>query len=122
MPRLVPLSARTVSLPSSYGFSRIAASCGNPPDPSQPSSGPPACLAGNGCMAFSAKPTSLEDIAVWRDLHLLEMGCQVVHDSIHDRRGWTQEYMLFVGDILTTGYDAVVYSATPFRTGPPDSR
>src|SRR5205814_2532017 len=32
--------------------------------------------------------------------------CQIVHDSIHDRRGWTDEYMLFVAE-TQVGYGSV---------------
>ena len=45
-------------------------------------------------MEFSATATNLEDIVLWRDMYRLEMACQIVHDSIHERRGCTDEYML----------------------------
>ena len=57
-------------------------------------------------MTISAKPTSLGDIVRWRDMYRLEMGCQIVHDSIHERQGWTDEYMLFVAD-TAVGYGSV---------------
>lgn len=34
------------------------------------------------------------------------MACQIVHDSIHERRGWTDEYLLFVGD-AAVGYGSI---------------
>ena len=46
-------------------------------------------------MEFTATAATLEDIVLWRDMYRLEMACQIVHDSIHVRRGWTDEYMLF---------------------------
>lgn len=46
-------------------------------------------------MDVSARSTTLKDILRWRDMYRLEMGCQVIHDSIHDRPGWSEEYMLF---------------------------
>jgi len=53
-----------------------------------------------------AKATSLRDIVLWRDMYRLEMACQIVHDSIHERRGWTDEYTLFVDD-APVGYGSV---------------
>jgi GNAT superfamily N-acetyltransferase len=57
-------------------------------------------------MKISAKATTLEDIVLWRDMYRSEMTCQIVHDSIHERRGWTDEYMLFVAG-TTVGYGSV---------------
>jgi GNAT superfamily N-acetyltransferase len=57
-------------------------------------------------MELSAIPTSLEDIRLWRDMYRLEMCCQIIHDSIHDRAGWTREYLLTV-DGKTVGYGSV---------------
>ena len=55
---------------------------------------------------ITATPTSLERIRLWRDMYQLEMGCQIIHDSIHFRSGWTQEYLLTVGD-TPVGYGSV---------------
>jgi len=33
-----------------------------------------------------------------RDLYRHEMNCQITHDSIHDRPGWTLEYLLTIDD------------------------
>jgi GNAT superfamily N-acetyltransferase len=57
-------------------------------------------------MNFSARLTNPESIARWRDMYRTEMACQIVHDSIHDRPGWTDEYMLFAGD-TGVGYGSV---------------
>ena len=57
-------------------------------------------------MDVSAKATSVEDITLWRDMYRLEMGCQITHDSIHMRRGWTQEYLLFL-EGTAVGYGSV---------------
>ena len=57
-------------------------------------------------MEFSAKATNLKDIALWRDMYRLEMACQIVHDSLHERRGWTDEYMLFSAG-TAIGYGSV---------------
>src|SRR3546814_16045769 len=37
---------------------------------------------------------SVEDILRWRDLYRQEMNCQIVHDSIHARPGWTETFVL----------------------------
>jgi GNAT superfamily N-acetyltransferase len=37
---------------------------------------------------------TFDDIRLWRDMYRLEMNCQIIHDSIHARPGWTQEYGL----------------------------
>jgi GNAT superfamily N-acetyltransferase len=57
-------------------------------------------------MEVSAKPTSFEEIIRWRDLYRLEMGCQITHDSIHTRPGWTQEYLLLL-EGTAVGYGSV---------------
>jgi len=45
-------------------------------------------------MELSAKAASLQDILPWRDLYREEMNCQIVHDSLHSRKGWTESYLL----------------------------
>ena len=55
---------------------------------------------------FSSKAASLRDVLPWRDLYRLEMGCQIIHDSIHSRPGWSEEYCLFAGG-TTVGYGSV---------------
>jgi GNAT superfamily N-acetyltransferase len=57
-------------------------------------------------MEVSAKPAHGRDILPWREMHRLEMGCQIVHDSIHDRAGFTDEYMLFAGG-AAAGYGSI---------------
>lgn len=57
-------------------------------------------------MDVSAKAAVFEDIIRWRDLYRLEMGCQITHDSIHDRPGWTREYLLLL-DGTAVGYGSV---------------
>ena len=34
------------------------------------------------------------------------MNCQIIHDSIHTRPGWTHEYLLFAGE-ATVGYGSI---------------
>ena len=43
-------------------------------------------------MKISATPATLSDVARWREMYRLEMACQIVHDSIHERAGWTDEF------------------------------
>src|SRR4030095_12074444 len=50
-------------------------------------------------MEFCAKAASVEEILCWRDLYRQEMSCQIVHDSLHSREGWTEEYLLIAGGI-----------------------
>src|SRR5262249_40571138 len=58
-------------------------------------------------MKIAVIATALEDITLWRDMYRLEMACQIVHDSIHFRRGWTDEYLLLLED-TPVGYASVV--------------
>ena len=57
-------------------------------------------------MDITATPTTFQHIHLWRDMYRLEMACQIVHDSIHIRRGWTQEYLLNIGN-TAVGYGSV---------------
>ena len=67
-------------------------------------------------MELSAKPASLEGILPWRDIYRLEMSCQIIHDSIHSRSGWTQEYALFAGSVAV-GYGSIAI-AGPWKEKP----
>src|SRR2546426_10534676 len=67
-------------------------------------------------MELSAKLAAVEDILPWRDMYRLEMGCQIIHDSIHSRPGWTQEYLLFAGG-ATVGYGSIAV-AGPWKGKP----
>jgi len=67
-------------------------------------------------MALSAKPASAEDVLPWRDMYRLEMSCQIIHDSIHSRKGWTQEYFLFAGGVAV-GYGSIAI-AGPWKEKP----
>ena len=57
-------------------------------------------------MDVSAIPASLDAILAYREAYRAEMDCQVVHDSIHARPGWTNEYLLRV-DGESVGYGSV---------------
>jgi GNAT superfamily N-acetyltransferase len=58
-------------------------------------------------MELSAQAVTVEEILPWRDMYRNEMNCQIVHDSLHGRKGWTQSYRLSIGGIVA-GYGAVV--------------
>lgn len=55
-------------------------------------------------------------IRSWRERYRREMNCQIIHDSIHMRRGWTQEYLVRVAD-APVGYGSVAI-AGPWRDHP----
>jgi GNAT superfamily N-acetyltransferase len=57
-------------------------------------------------MELSAKPASVEDILPWRDRYRLEMACQIIHDSLHSRKGWTEPYLLTAGGVHV-GYGSI---------------
>jgi GNAT superfamily N-acetyltransferase len=57
-------------------------------------------------MELSAKAVSVEEILPWRDLYRQEMNCQIIHDSLHSRKGWTQSHLLIVGG-STAGYGSI---------------
>jgi GNAT superfamily N-acetyltransferase len=48
----------------------------------------------------------LDAIRPMRELYRAEMRCQIIHDSIHRRPGWTQEYAIRRGDAVV-GYGSV---------------
>src|SRR5882762_10257819 len=55
-----------------------------------------------------AKLSSNEDVLPLRTRHRAEMNCQIVHDSIHRREGWTLSYALdFEGAIAGFGSVAI---------------
>lgn len=57
-------------------------------------------------MKADAQATSLEQILPWRDLYRHEMNCQIIHDSLHERDGWTQSYSLRI-EGAAAGYGAI---------------
>jgi GNAT superfamily N-acetyltransferase len=60
--------------------------------------------------------TRLDRIWTWREMYRSEMHCQVVHDSIHERPGWTQEYGLSLGG-AAVGYGSVAIGG-PWKEKP----
>lgn len=51
----------------------------------------------------TAKATTIQEILPWRDLYRQEMTCQIIHDSLHSRKGWTEPYLLMSGGAVA-GY------------------
>jgi GNAT superfamily N-acetyltransferase len=60
--------------------------------------------------------TDLPSIQRLRDIYVHEMHCQVIHDSLHERPGWTTQYLLTV-DGSAAGYGAVAH-AGPWKDKP----
>src|SRR5688500_17267705 len=48
-------------------------------------------------MLAAATLSSADAILPLRERHRAEMNCQIVHDSLHTRRGWTLTYALSIG-------------------------
>ncbi len=57
-------------------------------------------------MPVEARLVELRDIEGLRDIYRLEMSCQIIHDSIHKRPGWSIEYLLTL-DGMKVGYGSV---------------
>jgi GNAT superfamily N-acetyltransferase len=58
----------------------------------------------------------LSEIAGLRDIYRHEMNCQIIHDSVHIRPGWTQEYVITEGD-SKIGYGSVAVGG-PWKEKP----
>ena len=59
-------------------------------------------------MRASARLATAADVLPLRVLHRDEMACQIVHDSIHSRPGWTLTYLLeYAGAIAGFGSVAI---------------
>lgn len=67
-------------------------------------------------MAIETRPAAVEEILRWRDLYRHEMNCQIIHDSLHSRPGWTQPYLLTSGAAVA-GYGSVAI-AGPWKDEP----
>jgi GNAT superfamily N-acetyltransferase len=57
-------------------------------------------------VVLKAVPADCRDIESMRETHRREMNCQIVHESIHVRPGWSIEYILMAGDVHC-GYGSV---------------
>ena len=58
----------------------------------------------------------LREIESMRDMYRHEMNCQIIHDSIHARPGWSHEYLITEGD-AKVGYGSVAV-AGPWKAKP----
>lgn len=58
----------------------------------------------------------LREIERMRDIYRHEMNCQIIHDSIHTRPGWTHEYLITDGS-SKIGYGSVAV-AGPWQANP----
>jgi GNAT superfamily N-acetyltransferase len=58
-------------------------------------------------MTLAARSVVVEDILPWRDLYRQEMRCQIVHDNMSYRKGWTEPYLLEI-DGAAVGYGSVL--------------
>jgi GNAT superfamily N-acetyltransferase len=43
---------------------------------------------------MESRQVEFRDIAEFRDIYRQEMSCQIIHDSVHSRPGWSKEYAL----------------------------
>jgi GNAT superfamily N-acetyltransferase len=67
-------------------------------------------------MELSVKPASLNDILPFRQSYRAEMNCQIIHDSLHTRKGWTDEF-LFLIDAEALGYASIAVGG-PWKDKP----
>ena len=51
-------------------------------------------------MKIQALRVEVADLAKMRDVYQHEMNCQIVHDSLHARAGWTESYSLHLGETI----------------------
>ena len=68
-------------------------------------------------MAIAVRASELCEIEPLRERYRKEMNCQIIHDSIHGRAGWTREFTLHVEDGAAIGYGSVAV-AGPWRNNP----
>lgn len=57
-------------------------------------------------MELQAIPARVADILPYREQYRREMNCQIIHDSLHGREGWTQPYLL-AADGEHVGYGSI---------------
>jgi GNAT superfamily N-acetyltransferase len=68
-------------------------------------------------MAIFVRASELSEIAPMREKYRREMNCQIIHDSIHARAGWTREIALELENETVIGYGSVAV-AGPWRDTP----
>lgn len=67
-------------------------------------------------MSLQVHRVELREIERIRDIYRHEMNCQIIHDSIHARPGWTHEYVITEGG-AKVGYGSVAV-AGPWQGKP----
>src|SRR5258708_14646400 len=67
-------------------------------------------------MQFHAKPSSSDAILPLRTRQREEMNCEIVHDSIHRREGWTVSHLLDCNGIAV-GFGSVAIGG-PWKDKP----
>src|SRR5262245_12735683 len=67
-------------------------------------------------MSLQVRRVELREIERMRDIYRHEMNCQIIHDSIHVRPGWTHEYLITEGE-AKVGYGSVAV-AGPWQGKP----
>src|SRR6266581_9467554 len=67
-------------------------------------------------MQVQAKLSAAPDVLPFRERYREEMNCQIVHDSIHRRTGWTLTYGLEL-DALSVGFGSVAIGG-PWKDKP----
>ncbi|HEY7116858.1 MAG TPA: GNAT family N-acetyltransferase [Tepidisphaeraceae bacterium] len=67
-------------------------------------------------MSIRVEPVDLAAIRPMRAIYRQEMDCQVIHDSIHPRPGWSLEYQLRI-DGAVAGYGSIAV-AGPWKDKP----
>ena len=67
-------------------------------------------------MAIGVRVSELGEIEPLREMYREEMDCQIIHDSIHERAGWSKEFA-FDDDGRVIGYGSVAV-AGPWRERP----
>jgi GNAT superfamily N-acetyltransferase len=68
-------------------------------------------------MAIAVRTSELREIDPLREKYRKEMNCQIIHDAIHGRAGWTREFALYMDDGAVIGYGSVAMDG-PWRDNP----
>jgi GNAT superfamily N-acetyltransferase len=67
-------------------------------------------------MPIAVRRAEFREVAPMRDIYRQEMSCQIIHDSVHARSGWSEEYLLLEGD-AALGYGSIAV-AGPWKDKP----
>lgn len=67
-------------------------------------------------MPITARASEFHEIEPLREKYRKEMNCQIIHDSIHGRAGWSKEFALDDGGVVI-GYGSIAV-AGPWRNNP----